>query len=110
MSYHVIIDILTNPEVNKMIARLLDTKFGKFIDKAGKMKGIVDIAVYSRNHTMRLPGCIKISDEGSIDDRRFKISRESTIKDFFITYTRDITVKYIDNISFSSTCPISDAA
>jgi len=36
------------------------------------MVGVVDLGVYSANHTMRLPNCVKIED-GQIEDRKFKM-------------------------------------
>lgn len=42
------------------------------MNSEGKMEGIVDMKVYSKNHTMRLPNCVKISDS-QIENRKLKI-------------------------------------
>ena len=62
MSYHVVVEILTNKQVNRQIAILLNNKIGKYPNNEGKMIGVVDLKVYSANHTMRLPNCVKIED------------------------------------------------
>ena len=114
MSYHIIVDILTNREVNKHIAKLLNAKIGSYpildLNKSGTQKhsGVVDCGVYSKNHTMRLPNCVKIVD-GVVENRKLKILQGSTLTDFVISDTRGITIKYLDLISISEKCPISDA-
>lgn len=72
MSYHIVVEILTSKEVNKHIAKLLNAKIGKHPDSTGKLKWVVDTAVYSQNHTMRLPNCVKIS-ERQIENRKLKM-------------------------------------
>lgn len=72
MSYHVVVEILTNKEVNKHIAKLLNAKLGRHPDSKGKLKNVVDEAVYSKNHCMRLPNCIKIK-ERQVENRKLKM-------------------------------------
>lgn len=57
---------------------------------------------------MRLPNCVKIVD-GHVENRKLKILQGSTLNDFVISDTRGITIKYLDLISISEKCPISDA-
>jgi len=72
MSYHIAVEIYTNKAVNKHIANLLNARIGKYPDLSGKMKWVVDCDVYSNNHTIRLPNCIKIKD-GVIENRKLKM-------------------------------------
>lgn len=73
MSYHIVVDVYTNKAVNKFIATILDSKVGKFKTEVYDsktdtskyvMKGIFDLGVYSNNHTLRLPNCIKFENVG----------------------------------------------
>lgn len=57
MSYHVVVDIVCNRDVNLYIAKLVNSIFNiKLLHKYD----IVDLGVYTNNHSIRLPGCIKI--------------------------------------------------
>jgi len=73
MSYHVVVEILTSKEVNKHIAKLLNIKIGKHADSNGKLTNVIDDKVYSRNHGMRLPNCVKIKDR-SVENRKLKMT------------------------------------
>jgi len=49
MSYHIIVEVKMNFEVNKYIAELINARLGN----------ICDLAVYKPNASFRLPNCIK---------------------------------------------------
>jgi len=88
MSYHVVVEIYTNKKVNHHIANLLNFKIGKFPNNKGINVGVVDMKVYSPNHTMRLPNCVKIDDRTKqIENRKLRITQPSEFRDFFITDT-----------------------
>lgn len=74
---------------------------------------ICDLAVYSHNHTIRLPDCIKIGtdDNGNynLEPRKFKPITGSKFTDFLITDLIDGLTDYTDYITFDTSCPISDA-
>ena len=99
MSYHVVVEIKCNKQTNRFIGGLINARLGK----------VCDLAVYSHNHTIRLPNCIKIDDERKIEPRKLKPITGSQFKDFLITSSTDGMPDYTDYISFDNLCPISDA-
>jgi len=63
MSYHIVVDIKMNKDVNKYIAELINRKIGN----------ICDTKVYKTNASFRLPNCVKINeDTKTIENRRIK--------------------------------------
>ncbi len=50
---------------------------------------------------MRLPECVKIETDGTIENRKLKPITGSTVQDFFITSSTDGMPDYTDYISFS---------
>jgi hypothetical protein len=80
MSYHVVVEIKCNKQVTRFIATLINARLGN----------ICDLGVYSHNHTIRLPGCIKIdASDNKIQYRKFKPITVSQFTDFLITGDSD---------------------
>lgn len=89
MSYHVVVEILTNKKVNHEIAKLLNYRIGKFKNYSGQLVGVVDLGVYDQNRNIRLPNCVKINENiKQVENRKLKIIQPSEFRDFFITDTQ----------------------
>jgi hypothetical protein len=100
MSYHIVVDVKMNKDVNKYIAQLINKRMGD----------ICDLLVYKPNASFRLPNCVKIDQETKkIENRRIRPINGTQLVDFLVSDNVDALPDYSDFISFSKICPITDA-
>lgn len=96
-SFHIVLDIACNKEINKFIAQRLKPY----------LKNAVDDGVYSPNHPMRLPNTVKITKHGFIENRKFIFNEGDKFEDFIVN---DISKCYYtigENMLFQSQTPLT---
>lgn len=59
-SFHCVVDIACTKAINKFIANQINRSLHE----------MVDLSVYSKSSSLRLPNCVKILPDGTIDERR----------------------------------------
>lgn len=100
MSYHIVVDIKMNKDVNKYIATLINARLGD----------VCDLDVYKNNASIRLPNCVKNNYQTkTIENRKIKPINGTQVVNFLISDNIDALPDYSDFISFSQICPITDA-